>query len=96
MRKTWSELERRDLVIGRDRGRPADRQEGLEGVRRGKKKRTTIPDEAALERSRDMLERDFAATAPNEKWMAAITYLRTWNGFVYLAFILGLLPRFAC
>jgi transposase InsO family protein len=69
------------------------RQEGLEGVRRGKKKRTTIPDEAAIERARDLLQRDFSATRPNEKWVADLTYLRTWNGFVYLAFILDCYSR---
>ena len=69
------------------------RQEGLEGVRRGKKKRTTIPDETALERARDLLQRDFTATRPNEKWVADLTYLRTWNGFVYLAFILDCYSR---
>src|SRR3989442_4175887 len=69
------------------------RQEGLEGVRRGTKKRTTIADEAALERARDLLQRDFTATRPNEKWVADITYVRTWNGFVYLAFILDCYSR---
>ena len=69
------------------------RQEGLEGVRRGTKRRTTIPDEAAVERARDLLQRDFTAARPNEKWVADITYLRTWNGFVYLAFILDCYSR---
>ena len=58
-----------------------------------KKKRTTIPGEAALEQARDLLQRDFTATRPNEKWVADITYLRTWNGFVYLAFILDCYSR---
>ena len=69
------------------------RQEGLEGVRRGKKKRTTIPDEAAVERARDLVQRDFSASRPNEKWVADITYLHTWSGFVYLAFILDCYSR---
>ena len=56
-------------------------------------KRTTIPDEAALERARDLLQRDFTATRPNEKWVADITYLRTWSGFCYLAFILDCYSR---
>jgi len=47
----------------------------------------------ALERARDLLQRDFTATRPNEKWVADITYLRTWNGFVYLAFILDCYSR---
>lgn len=93
VRKTWKELRRRDVCVGRDRVARLMRQEGLEGVRRGKPKRTTIPDEAALERARDLLQRDFTATRPNEKWVADITYLRTWNGFVYLAFILDCCSR---
>ncbi len=93
VRKTWKQLRRRGVEVGRDRVARLMRQEGLEGVRRGKTKRTTIPDEAALERARDLLQRDFTATGPNEKWVADITYLRTWNGFVYLAFILDCYSR---
>ena len=93
VRKTWKELKRREIEIGRDRVARLMRREGLEGVRRGKKTRTTIPDEAALERARDLIQRDFSATSPNEKWVADITYLRSWNGFVYLAFILDCFSR---
>lgn len=93
VRKTWKELRRRDVQVGRDRVARLMRQEGLEGVRRGKKRRTTIVDEAALERARDLLQRDFVASRPNEKWVADITYIRTWNGFVYLAFILDCYSR---
>ncbi len=93
VRKTWKELRRRDVEVGRDRVARLMRQEGLEGMRRGKKRRTTIPDEAAAERAHDLLQRDFTATRPNEKWVADITYLRTWNGFVYLAFILDCYSR---
>ena len=87
-RKTWKELRRRDVEVGRDQVARVMRQHGLEGKLRGRKQRTTIPDEAAAERARDLLQRDFTATRPNEKWVADLTYIRTWNGFVYLAFIL--------
>ena len=93
VRKTWKELKRRDVEIGRDRVSRLMRQKSLEGVRRGKKQRITIPDEAALEQARDLVQRDFTATRPNEKWVADITYLRTWSGFVYLAFILDCYSR---
>jgi putative transposase len=93
VRKTWRELHRRGVEVGRDRVARLMRQEGLEGVRRGKKKRTTVPDEAAVERARDLLQRDFTASRPNEKWVADLTYLRTWQGFVYLAFILDCFSR---
>jgi putative transposase len=93
VRKTWKELRRRGVGVGRDRVGRLMRQEGLEGVRRGKKKRTTIPDKQALERARDLVQRDFTATRPNEKWVCDLTYLRTWQGFVYLAFILDVYSR---
>jgi putative transposase len=87
-RKTWKELKRRDVEVGRDQVARVMRQNGLAGKLRGSKKRTTIPDETQVERARDLLQRDFTATRPNEKWVAAITYVRTRQGFVYLAFIL--------
>lgn len=93
VRKTWKELKRREVAVGRDHVARLMRQEGLEGFRSGKKRRTTIPDEAAVERARDLLQRDFSATRPNEKWVADITYIRTWSGFVYLAFILDCYSR---
>lgn len=93
VRKTWRELRRRGVEVGRDRVARLMRAEGLGGLRRGKKKRTTIPDEAALERARDLIQRDFTAARPNEKWVADITYLRTWQGFLYLAFILDCCSR---
>ena len=92
-RKTWKELRRRGVEAGRDQVARVMRQHGLEGKRKGGKKRTTIPDEAAVERARDLLQRDFSATAPNEKWVADLTYVRTWNGFVYFAFILDCYSR---
>ena len=73
-RKTWKELRRRGIDVGRDRVSRVMRSAGIEGTRRGGKKRTTIPDEAAIERARDLLQRDFSATRPNEKWVADLTY----------------------
>ena len=92
-RKTWKELKRREVAVGRDHVACLMRQEGIEGKRRGRKHRTTIVDEAAVERARDLLQRDFTATRPTEKWVADITYIRTWNGFCYLAFILDCYSR---
>src|SRR5207247_10905082 len=91
-RRTWKELRRRDVDVGRDQVARVMREHGLIGKLRGRKQRTTIPDVAA-ERARDLLQRDFAATRPNEKWVADLTYIRTWNGFVYLAFILDCYSR---
>jgi transposase InsO family protein len=92
-RKTWKELRRRGVEAGRDQVARVMRQHGIEGKLRGGKKRTTIADEAAVERARDLLQRDFAAAAPNEKWVCDLTYIRTWHGFVYLAFVLDCYSR---
>jgi putative transposase len=93
VRKTWKELRRRGVEVGRDRVGRLMRKAGLEGIRRGKKKRTTIAAEAPAERAADLLQRDFTASRPNEKWVCDLTYLRTWQGFVYLAFILDCFSR---
>jgi putative transposase len=92
-RKTWLELRRRGVDVGRDQVARLMRAHGIEGKLRGRKRRTTIPDEAAVERARDLLQRDFAASGPNEKWVCDITYLRAWNGFLYLAFVLDCFSR---
>jgi transposase InsO family protein len=92
-RKTWKQLKRCGVEVGRDQVARVMRVNGLEGKLRGGKKRTTIPDEAVVERARDLLQRDFSATRPNEKWVADFTYVRTWHGFLYLAFILDCYSR---
>lgn len=60
---------------------------GLEGVRRGKRVRTTVADPTAP-RAADLLERQFSAPEPNKVWVADFTYVRTWEGFTYVAFVL--------
>jgi putative transposase len=92
-RKTWRELGRRGVQVGRDRVARLMRQEGLEGVRRGRGVRTTTPDEHAADRARDLVDRRFVADAPNRLWVADITYIRTFSGFCYLAFILDVFSR---
>jgi putative transposase len=81
------------MEVVRDRVYRLMRKKGLKGVRRGKKKRTTTPDEKAAERARDPVQRDFTATRPDAKWVCDITYVRTWQGFSYLAFILDVYSR---
>jgi putative transposase len=93
MRKTWRELGRRGIEVGRDRIGRLMRAEGLEGLRRGRRHRTTTPDERAAERARDLVQRRFVADAPNRLWVADITYLRSYVGFLYLAFILDVFSR---
>lgn len=68
------------------------RQMGLAGVVRGKPKRTTSGDDAA-DRPADLVDRDFTAPAPNTLWVADLTYVRTWSGFVYVAFVIDVYSR---
>jgi putative transposase len=58
----------------------------MNGLRRGKGVRTTVPGKDRA-RAGDLLNRDFTAPAPNTRWVADLTYCRTWLGFVYVAFI---------
>lgn len=93
-RKTWKELMRRGVTdIGRDRVARVMREHGWEGVRRGQKHRTTVPGDEFGERAADLLDRDFTATGPNQKWVSDFTYVRTYSGFVYMAFILDVFSR---
>jgi putative transposase len=91
-RKVWRQLDREGIVVGRDRVARLMRELGICGVVRGKPKRTTIPAEAA-ERPADLVERDFSAPAPNRLWVADLTYVATWAGFAYVAFIIDAFSR---
>jgi putative transposase len=94
VRKTWKQLRRNGVTdAGRERVARLMRQEGLRGVQRGKKRRTTTPDETARDRARDLVNRDFIADRPDQLWVADLTYVRTWQGFSYLAFILDVYSR---
>ena len=93
MRKTWKELRRRGVEVGRDRVARLMRQQGSRacGAARSAARRSrTRRRSSGPATSRSATSR---ATRPNEKWVADITYLRTWNGFVYLAFILDCYSR---
>ena len=65
---------------------------GIQGVRRGKGYKTTIVDETA-ERPLDLVQRAFVATGPNQLWVADITYVATWRGVVYTAFVIDVFAR---
>jgi putative transposase len=66
---------------------------GLAGVVRGKPRRTTTPDATAA-RPADLVERDFSAARPNQLWVADLTYVATWSGFVYVALVIDAFSRF--
>jgi putative transposase len=92
-RKVWRQLHREGMPVARCTVERLMRANGLAGVVRGKTRRTTVPAEAGAARPADLLERDFSAPAPNRRWVADITYVATWSGFVYVAFVVDLFSR---
>ena len=94
-RRKWVALLRRqEGLAGTSRGAVdrAMRTLGLEGIRRVKKVRTTIPGPDG-KRAGDLLNRDFTAPAPNRVWVTDFTYVRTWAGFVYVAFVVDVFAQ---
>jgi putative transposase len=90
--KLWRQLAREGIQVGRDHVARLMRALGIRGVVRGKPRRTTIPDPAE-QRPADLVERDFTAPAPNRLWVADLTYVATWAGFCYTAFIIDASSR---
>jgi transposase InsO family protein len=71
--------------------RPGERAH-LEGAVRGRKFKTTVPDTSAA-RPADLVKRAFVASCPNELWVADLTYVATWSGFVYVVFVVDVFAR---
>ena len=92
-RKIHAELNRQGTVVARCTVERLMKAEGLRGIRREKGRRTTIGEGAETPRPADLVERKFVATAPNELWVADLTYVRTHSGWVYAAFILDVFSR---
>jgi putative transposase len=80
------------LDVGRDQVARLMRAEGIRGASRSKKRFTTHADPGVV-RAPDLVQRDFTATAPNEKWVADFTYCSTWSGIVYVAFVVDVYSR---
>jgi transposase InsO family protein len=92
-RKVWLQLKREDFDVARCTVERLMAQMGLRGAVRGRAfKRTTIADESAP-RPADLVQRDFTADRPNRLWVADLTYVATWAGFVYVAFIVDVFSR---
>ena len=91
-RKVWRQLGRENVVAARCTVERLMRSLGLQGVVRGRKCRTTIGEDSA-ERPLDRVNRQFEASRPNELWVADFTYVATWAGFVYVAFVIDVFSR---
>ena len=92
VRKIWRQLAREGIVTARCTVARLMRQMGLAGVVRGRTVRTTIPDPAAA-CPLDRVNRQFKAPRPNALWVSDFTYVATWSGFVYVAFVIAVFAR---
>jgi putative transposase len=92
VRKMHALMRRQGWLVGRDQTGRIMRTFGLEGARRSRRVFTTRPDPAAL-RPADLVQRRFCADAPCRLWVSDITYVATWSGFAYVAFVTDVFPR---
>ncbi len=87
VRKVWHQLRREGFDIARCTVARLMKELGLRGVVRGRARRTTIPD-PKLPCPLDLVNRQFRAPAPNRLWVSDFTYVSTWQGFAYVAFVI--------
>ena len=92
VRKVWRQLGREGVAVARCTVARLMRRMGLRGVSRGKEVRTTIADKAA-HCPADQVNRQFQAPRPNALWVSDFTYVSTWQGFVYVAFVIDAFAR---
>lgn len=91
-RKVWRQLKREGFGVARCTVERLMGVLGLQGAVRGKPCRTTISDDAA-DRPADLVNRQFTAGRPDQLWVADITYVAAWTGFVYVAFVIDVFSR---
>jgi transposase InsO family protein len=92
-RKVWKQMGREGLQEARCRVRRLMREMGLAGAVRGRAWITTTQSAPEAARPRDLVDRNFTATRPNQLWVADLTYVATWRGFVYVAFVIDVFAR---
>ena len=90
--KVWLQLNREGVSVARCTVERLMRLQGLQGVRRGKAQRTTIVDPKAP-CPLDRVNRQFRADRPNQLWVSDFTYVSTWQGWVYVAFVIDVFSR---
>jgi len=93
VRKVWKQMGREGLRAARCRVRRLMRTLGLVGVVRGRAWTTTTQAATTAEQPLDLVDRHFTATRPNQLWVSDFTYVATWQGFVYVAFIIDVYAR---
>lgn len=92
VRKVWKQMKRENFDVARCTVERLMKELGFEGAIRGKPVKTTFPDKA-LPCPRDHVNRQFQPPAPNRLWVSAFTYVSTWTGFVYAAFVIDAFAR---
>src|SRR5947207_8000874 len=93
-RKVWRQLKLREGIrVARCTVERIMRKEGLKGVVRGRAFRITTNGSASADRPADLVARNFTASRPNQLWVADLTYVATWRGFVYTAFVIDVFSR---
>lgn len=92
VRKVWRQLKRERFDAARCTVARLMRSMGLQGIIRGKSIRTTFPDKTAPS-PLDRVNRQFKAPAPDRLWVSDFTYVATWQGFVYVAFVIDAFAR---
>ena len=90
--KVWKQMRRERITVARCTVERLMNRLGLQGVRRGKVVRTTIGDAAAV-RPLDRVNRQFKADRPNQLWVSDFTYVSTWQGWQYVAFVIDVFAR---
>jgi len=93
VRKVWKQLRREGQAVARCTVARLMRRLGLAGVVRGRKYTVTTIPETAAARPPDLVTRQFTAVRPNQLWVADLTYVATWRGFVYVAFVIDVFSR---
>lgn len=92
VRKVWRQMKREGFDVARCTVARLMKAQGLQGVIRGKSVRTTLSDKAAP-CPLDLVNRQFRAPRPNVLWLSDFTYVATWQGFVYVAFVIDAYAR---
>jgi len=92
-RKVWRQMGRENLRVARCRVRRLMREMGLTGAVRGRAWVTTTQSQPTIDRPGDLVDRNFTATRPNQLWVSDVTYVATWRGFVYVAFVIDVFAR---
>lgn len=92
-RKVWKQLRREGHHVARCTVERLMREMGLAGAVRGRAWKLTTLSQPALDRPADLVDRTFVATRPNQLWVSDFTYVATWAGFVYVAFVIDVFAR---